>query len=139
MFPERNCKEDHVGLKRIPQRLGDDRCSNRSSLRRQLLGRPATRDGDFHVLPGEGMGEGLAYLAESQLRSSYALLWFTKQTRLRNIEWSAIRRVCQICASPPSTASSLAVMKLLSSDARKAAAAPISAGSAMRWSGVIEA
>jgi hypothetical protein len=30
-------------------------------------------------------------------------------------------------------------MKLLSSDARNAAAAPISAGSAMRWSGVIEA
>jgi hypothetical protein len=48
-------------------------------------------------------------------------------------------RVCQICARPPSTASSLAVMKLLSSDARKAAAAPISDGSAMRWSGVIEA
>jgi hypothetical protein len=30
-------------------------------------------------------------------------------------------------------------MKLLSGDARKAATAPISAGSAMRWSGVIEA
>ena len=45
----------------------------------------------------------------------------------------------QICARPPSTASSLAVIKLLSSDARKAAAAPISAGSAMRWSGVIDA
>jgi len=29
--------------------------------------------------------------------------------------------------------------KTLSSDARKAAAAPISAGSAMRWSGVIDA
>src|SRR3546814_227993 len=44
----------------------------------------------------------------------------------------------QSCASPPSTASSLAVMKLLSDDARKAAAAPISAGSPMRWSAVIE-
>src|SRR6185312_3770312 len=42
---------------------------------------------------------------------------------------------CQICARPPSTATSLAVMKLLSGDARKAATAPISAGSAMRWSG----
>src|SRR5690606_3822093 len=47
--------------------------------------------------------------------------------------------VRQICARPPSTASSLAVMKLLSDDARKAAAAPISAGSAMRWSGFIDA
>src|SRR6202142_2311465 len=45
----------------------------------------------------------------------------------------------QSCARPPSTATSLAVMKLLSGDARKAATAPISAGSAMRWSGVIEA
>lgn len=45
----------------------------------------------------------------------------------------------QVCASPPSTATSLAVMKLLSDEARKAAAAPISAGSAMRWSGFIEA
>ena len=46
-------------------------------------------------------------------------------------------RACQSCARPPSTATSLAVMKLLSDDARKAAAAAISAGSAMRWSGVI--
>jgi hypothetical protein len=46
---------------------------------------------------------------------------------------------CQSCARPPSTATSLAVMKLLSDDARKAAAAAISAGSAMRWSGVIAA
>jgi hypothetical protein len=45
----------------------------------------------------------------------------------------------QSCARPPSTATSLAVMKLLSGDARKAATAPISAGSAMRRSGVIEA
>jgi hypothetical protein len=49
--------------------------------------------------------------------------------------WLRVR----VCARPPSTASSLAVMKLLSDDARKAAAAPISAGSAMRWSGFIEA
>lgn len=45
----------------------------------------------------------------------------------------------QSCASPPPTATSLAVVKLLSDEARKAAAAPISAGSAMRWSGVIAA
>ena len=45
----------------------------------------------------------------------------------------------QICARPPSTATSLPVMKLLSGDARKAATAPISAGSAMRLSGLSEA
>ena len=39
---------------------------------------------------------------------------------------------------PPSTATSLAVMKLLSDDARKAATAPTSAGSPMCWSAVIE-
>jgi len=43
----------------------------------------------------------------------------------------------QSCARPPSTATSLAVMKLLSDDARKAAAAPTSAGSPMCWSAVI--
>src|SRR3546814_5086490 len=43
-------------------------------------------------------------------------------------------RRCQSCASPPSTASSLAVMKLLSDDASTAAAAPNSAGSPMRRS-----
>ena len=31
----------------------------------QRLGRPATRDGHFDVLTGKGVGEGLAYLAES--------------------------------------------------------------------------
>ena len=40
--------------------------------------------------------------------------------------------------NPPSTATSLPVMKLLSDDARKAATAPTSAGSPMRWSAVIE-
>ena len=49
------------------------------------------------------------------------------------IEWSDRPGVArQICARPPSTATSLPVMKLLSCDARKAATAPISAGSAMR-------
>jgi hypothetical protein len=41
MFPERDRQDDCVGLECIPQRLGDDRGSNRPSLRRQRLGRPA--------------------------------------------------------------------------------------------------
>ena len=49
------------------------------------------------------------------------------------------RSAYQICAKPPSTATSLPVMKLLSSDARNVAAAAISAGSAMRRSGVMDA
>src|ERR1700693_2051371 len=98
------------------------------------------RDGHVDVFTGEGVGEGLAYLAESYNCVAHIFsVGLPKPTALRIIEWSAVGRVGQICARPPSTASSLAVMKLLSCDARKAAAAPISAGSAMRWSGVIEA
>src|ERR1700723_2099558 len=65
MFPERDRQDDCVGLECIPQRLGDDRGSNRPSLRRQRLGRPAARDGHVDVSTGEGVGEGLAYLSES--------------------------------------------------------------------------
>ena len=104
------------------------------------LGRPATRDCYVDVFTGEGVGEGLAYLAESYNCVAHIFSFgLPNPTALRIIEWSGVGLVGQICARPPSTASSLAVMKLLSSDARKAAAAPISAGSAMRWSGVIEA
>jgi len=38
MFPERDRQDDCVGLERIPQRLGDDRGSNRPSLRRNASG-----------------------------------------------------------------------------------------------------
>src|SRR5260221_10776740 len=65
MLPERDRQDDCVGLECIPQRLGDDRGSNRPSLRRQRLGRPAARDGHIDVFTGEGMSEGLAYLPES--------------------------------------------------------------------------
>jgi hypothetical protein len=65
MFRERDCQNDDVGLKYIPQRLGNDRGSYRPSLRRQLLGWPAARDSHVNVSTGEGMGEGLAYFSES--------------------------------------------------------------------------
>src|ERR1700678_2429663 len=65
MFPERDRQNDCVGLECIPQRFGDDRGSNRPSLRCQRPGRPPTRDGHLDVLTGKGVGEGLAYLAES--------------------------------------------------------------------------
>src|ERR1017187_5207281 len=65
MFPERNRQDDCVSLECIPQRLGDDRGSNRPSLRCQRLGGPATRNGHVDVFTGEGVGEGLTYLSES--------------------------------------------------------------------------
>src|ERR1700687_6018028 len=71
MFPERDRQDDRVGLECIPQRLGDDRGSNRPSLRCQRLGGPAARGGPAVVFPGEGVGEGLAYLAESYNRISH--------------------------------------------------------------------
>src|ERR1017187_8006513 len=71
MFPERDRQDDCVGLECIPQRLGDDRGSNRPSLRRQRLGRPAARDGHIDVFTGEGVSEGLAYLPESYNRIAH--------------------------------------------------------------------
>src|SRR5208283_5923341 len=65
MFPERDRQDDCVGLECIPQRLGDDRGSNRPSLRCQRLGGPVTRNGHLDVFTGEGVGEGLTYLSES--------------------------------------------------------------------------
>src|SRR5208283_5686306 len=65
MFIERDRQDDCVGLECIPQRLGDDRGSNRPSLRRQRLGRPAARDGHVYVFTGEGVGEGMAYFTGS--------------------------------------------------------------------------
>src|SRR5271154_5634999 len=71
MFLERDSQDDCVGLECIPQRLGDDRGSNRPSLRCQRLGRPATRDCHVDVFTGEGVGEGLAYLTESYNRIAH--------------------------------------------------------------------
>src|SRR6202789_1069958 len=140
MFPERNRQDDCVSLECIPQRLGDDRGSNRPSLRCQRLGGPATRNGHVDILTGKGLGESLTYLSESYNCVAHVFSFdLPNPAAFRIMDCSAVGRERQICAKPPSTASSLAVMKLLSSDARKAAAAPISDGSAMRWSGVIEA
>src|ERR1700681_3265612 len=65
MLPERDRQDDRVGLECSPQRLGDDRGSNRPSLRRQRLGRPAACDGHVDVLTGEGPGQSLAYRNEA--------------------------------------------------------------------------
>jgi hypothetical protein len=55
-FSERDRQDDGVGPECILQRPGDDRRSNRPSLRRQLLGGPATRNGHANVFTGERVG-----------------------------------------------------------------------------------
>src|SRR6202451_1367703 len=65
MLPGRDRQDDCVSLECIPQPPGDDRGSNRPSLRSQGLGGPATRNGHVDVFTGEGVGEGLTYLSES--------------------------------------------------------------------------
>src|SRR3546814_2949361 len=77
-------------------------------------------DGYFDTASGKCPGQGLADLAEAD------------DCVVHHVSPILCDARGQSCASPPSTASSLAVMKLLSDDARKAAAAPISAGSPMR-------
>ena len=64
MFTEWDRQDDYVGIECIPQRLGDDRGSNRPEPPSPTLRPPAARDGNVDVFTGEG-GEGLAYLAES--------------------------------------------------------------------------
>src|ERR1700687_439845 len=79
MFPERDRQDDCVGLECIFQRLGDNRGANRPSLRRQHFSRPAARDGHVDVFTGEGLGEGLAHLAESYNCVAHNFsLWFTE-------------------------------------------------------------
>src|SRR5438552_13323564 len=137
MFPERDRQDDCVGLECIPQRLGDDRGSNRPSLRCQPLGGPAARDGHVDVFTGEGVGQGLTYLSESYNCVTHNVSPSVYHAlRAPNIEWSDRPGVArQICARPPPPATSLPAIKLLPRDARQAATAAISAGSDRRQSG----
>src|SRR5579859_1452504 len=116
MFPERDRQDDCVGLERIPQRLGDDRGSNPPSLRCQRLGRPAARDGHIDVFTGEGVGEGVAYLPESDNRIAHN----SSPIRL-DIDSSTF----QMADKPPSTDNSTPFTKLESSEARNSATVAI--------------
>src|ERR1700720_1736175 len=119
MLPERDRQDDCVGLECFPQRLGDDRGSNRPSLRRQRLGRPTARDNHVNVFTGEGVGEGLAYLTESYNRVVYN----ASPIRVDNDS-----PALQMAEKPPSTDNSTPFTKLESSEARNSAAAAISSG-----------
>src|SRR5580692_9741349 len=92
MLPERDCQDDCVGLECIPQRLSDDRGSNRPSLRRQRLGRPAARDGHLDVLTGEGPSESLAYRTESYNRIAHNTLRSVLILIPRPFRWPTSRR-----------------------------------------------
>src|SRR5574337_122066 len=65
MFLERNGQKDHVRLDGFRQRPGDDRGSDGLRLRQERFGRAPAGDGDFDVVAGEGVGEGLADGAET--------------------------------------------------------------------------
>src|SRR5579862_6147887 len=117
MLSERDRQDDCVGLECIPQRLGDDRRSNRPSLRRQRLLRPAARDGHDDVSTGKGVGEGLAYLSESYNRIAHN----TSPIRV-DIDSPTF----QMAEKPPSTANSTPFTKLESSEARNSATVAIS-------------
>src|ERR1700754_4878304 len=119
MLPERDRQDDGVGLECIPQRLGDNRGSNRPSLRRQRLGRPAARDGHVDVFTGEGVCEGLADLTESYNRVAH------NASPIRvGIDSPELKRA----EKPPATDNSTPFTKLESSEARNSATAAISSG-----------
>src|SRR5664279_3374018 len=115
---ETDRQEDDVRLDRVRQFFGDDRGSDRGRICCKAFRVTRGCNGYFDAVAGKRLGQGLADIAEPD---------------------NCVAHIArQICARPPSTATSLPVMKLLSDDARKAAAAPTSAGSPMRWSAVIE-
>ena len=65
MFPKWDRQEDDVGLERFLQRFGNNLSSNLTSLRFQFLGQAAACDRHVDIFTREGVGQGLAYLAES--------------------------------------------------------------------------
>src|SRR5579863_1492067 len=73
MFSERDRQDDCVGLECVLQRLGNDRGSNRPSLRRQRLRGTSTRNGHVDIFTGEGAGEGLTYFSESYNRIAHSV------------------------------------------------------------------
>src|SRR6185369_11972685 len=98
-------QDDGVGLKSRLQRGGDDRRSNRTSLRRQRLRRPATRDCHVDVFTGERVGERLAYLAESDNCISHTISPFRIDTSspALNAACDDLHLPYQTWAMPPST------------------------------------
>src|SRR5450755_3679268 len=138
---ETDSQKDDVRLDRFRQLFGNDRGSDRGCGGCKAFRVARGCNGYFDAVAGKRLGQGLADIAEADNCVAHIFsLGLPRPTALRIIEWSAWPGAArQSCARPPSTATSLAVMKLLSDDARKAATAPISAGSAMRLSGLSEA
>src|SRR6185437_4216615 len=77
MLSERYRQDDRVGLEGFPKRPGDDRGPYRPGVRRQGLRRPAAGHRHFDAFTGEGVGQSLAYRAESYDCISHSfVLWF---------------------------------------------------------------
>src|ERR1700722_10459601 len=76
MFPKWDRQEDDVGLERFLQRLGNNLSSNRTSLRFQFHGQTAACDRHVDIFTREGVGQGLAYLAESNNCVAHNLLQY---------------------------------------------------------------
>jgi hypothetical protein len=112
MFPEWDRQDDGVGLERLLQRLGSDGWSDRLSLRRQRLRWPATRDSHVDVFTGERVGEGLAYLTESDNCISHTISPFRIDTLSPALNSAGydLHLPYQTWAMPPSTARSIPVM-----------------------------
>src|ERR1700682_4019934 len=138
---EMDSQKDDVRLDRFREFFGNDRGSYCGRIGCKAFRVARGCNGYFDAVAGKRLGQGLADIAEADNCVAHIFsLGLPRPTALRIIEWSAWPGAArQSCARPPSTATSLAVMKLLSDDARKAATAPISAGSAMRLSGLSEA
>src|SRR5580700_3165033 len=138
---EADRQKDDVRLDRFRQCFGDDRGSDRGRIGCKAFRVARGCHGHFDALAGKRLGKSVADLTEAD--NCVAHIVSLGLARPTGSEYRMGRRAGrsvarQSCARPPSTATSLAVMKLLSDDARKAAAAPTSAGSPMRWSAVIE-
>src|ERR1700730_937745 len=136
---EADRQKDDVRLDGFHQRFGDDRGSDRGRIGCKAFRVACGCHGQFDALAGKRLGKSVADLTEADNCVATLASLVDPALPAPNIEWGAGPGVArQSCARPPSTATSLAVMKLLSDDARKAAAAPTSAGSPMCWSAVIE-
>ena len=120
---EADDEEDDVGVGGLRQGDGVDLRSDRCRVGGEAVGVAGGGDGHMDAVAGKRTGRAWPMLPNPMIAWLMVLLL----------------AVSQIWARPPSTDTSLAVMKLLSSEARNAATAPTSAGSAMRCSGLASA
>src|SRR5476651_268117 len=114
---ETDSQKDNVRLDRFRQFFGNDRWSNRGRCRSEAFRVASCGNGYFDALAGKRLGEALADIAKTD--NCVAHIYFPwglpRPPRAPNDRTERpVGVVRQSCARPPSTATSLAVMKLLS-------------------------